>query len=96
MRQVGSAPINAVVFASYAQMQRLLDTLSPRPHGVHSSYRDLSLCALWAGLVQTAVATPVELVKCKIQMQGLADRPVYAGPFDCIRKVSEPLSPREA
>jgi hypothetical protein len=91
--QVGSAPINAVVFASYAQMQRFLDTVSPRPHGVQSTYRDLGLCALWAGLVQTVVATPVELIKCKMQMQGLGDRPSYTGPIDCIRKVSAPGFP---
>lgn len=72
---VGSAPINAVVFASYSQMQRLLDSSFPRPPGHLMPYKELGACALWAGLVQTIVATPVELVKCKMQVGALEASP---------------------
>jgi solute carrier family 25 carnitine/acylcarnitine transporter 20/29 len=54
-------------------MDRLLDTHFPRaPADVASgrpSYLRVTAASLWAGLLQLVVVVPVELVKCKLQVQ---------------------------
>lgn len=80
--QVGNAPLNAIVFGAYGHMARTIRGLT----GVDDplSYPTIAACAMWAGFLQVSVATPVELVKCKLQADGGS---VYRGPVDCVRKV---------
>ena len=88
--QVGNAPLNAVVFGAYGHMQRVLNRyIGPETQTMASHMGHVTACAMWAGLLQTAVATPVELVKCKLQMDGVTSSgtPQYKGPIDCLRKV---------
>lgn len=71
--QVGNGPINAVVFGAYGNAQRVLEDVFPQQPsaGTGDLYFRLSCCAMWAGLLQTFVATPVELVKCKLQVRAV-------------------------
>ena len=38
-----------------------------------------------AGFMTSFVLGPLELIKCRIQLQG--DRSVYKGPLDCLTKI---------
>lgn len=82
---VGNAPMNGLVFGGYGYTSRFLDdNLAPLPDG-ELSYTRISLSAAAAGSVQTVVACPTELVKCKLQVQSTTVQ--YAGPVDCFRKM---------
>ena len=56
---------NAVLFAAYGQFQRLLAGQEKR----ELSLLDLSLAGAGAGGVVSFVLTPVELIKCRLQVQ---------------------------
>jgi len=62
------------VFGAYGNMNRLLEKYFPRSEqeirSLVPSYSRLFVAGAWAGTVQCLVATPVELIKCKLQVQG--------------------------
>jgi len=95
LAQIGNAPLNAIVFASYGHAMRVikqrteageLGWLAAIPYG------DTMLAGSWAGLLQCVVVAPTELVKCKLQVQGALPREqqIYSGPIDCFKKVCSP------
>ena len=78
--------VNAVVFGTYGQANLMFQAESPFWRGVVSGS--------FAGLVNTIVVTPVELIKIKLQFQShdknLGQTIKYNGTLDCIFKtVSE-------
>jgi solute carrier family 25 carnitine/acylcarnitine transporter 20/29 len=89
---IGNAPMNAIVFGCNGNMNRLLYTYSPRTkdeilHGT-PRYWQIYISAAYAGAAQCIVCTPVELIKCKLQVQSdLIDKTIYRykGPLDCLR-----------
>jgi len=92
---VGNAPMQALTFGAYGNMRRVLEGMFPIPSR-NSKVREappyfhLYVAGCWAGLAQCVVASPVELVKCKLQIQRdatVAGVPVrYSGPWDCLRQ----------
>jgi solute carrier family 25 (mitochondrial carnitine/acylcarnitine transporter), member 20/29 len=82
------AVFNAVLFAANATMR----TLVARPGQSHVddlSMPQLAACGAGAGFAVAWVATPTELVKCRLQSQATAPAArVYAGPIDCARQVA--------
>ncbi len=89
---LGNAPLNAIVFGCNGHMNRLLDKQFPSKHsnsGVKTpEYARLYLSATWGGIAQCVIATPVELIKCKMQVQGMNGNglKVYSSSFDCARQ----------
>ncbi|KAJ3108435.1 Ubiquitin-protein ligase E3B [Phlyctochytrium planicorne] len=56
------------------------------------SIPQLCLCGFLSGAIVSFIMTPVELVKCKMQVQGVAlhdstsSRPIYKGPWDIVQQ----------
>ena len=80
---LGSCAENALLFWAYNHCQRFLLHLND---GVELSVFQLSLAGAGAGAVAPFVLTPVELVKCRLQVQNAAGSGfrTYKGPFDVI------------
>ena len=95
---------NATLFVVYNQSQALLRRLSPPPPTLASeapplNLAHLGLSAAVAGACASFVLTPVELVKCKMQVQGsipsalltpsssAAPRPPAPGPIAITRSI---------
>jgi hypothetical protein len=57
--------VNAVVFSSYGQAKELLQGRHP---ATALTATEGCLAGAWAGLVNTSVVTPVELLKCRLQV----------------------------
>lgn len=97
---LGNAPMQAVVFGAYGNMTRILDDYyppAPKVTGVTTrpEYGKLYAAGSWAGVIQCVIATPAELIKCKLQVQvgdgtGEANkgsgRVAYKGPWDCAKQ----------
>lgn len=75
--------VNAVVFGAYSQANWFLSYEQSLATGL--------LAGSYAGLVNTVVICPVELVKCKMQAQSknatLGRNIRYTGSFDCLKTV---------
>ena len=72
--------VNAVVFGAYAHANYMLG-------GENSFYQGI-LAGSYAGLVNTVVVCPVELVKCKMQVQSSAlGQAKYSSCWDCMVKI---------
>lgn len=90
----GLAFINAVVFAGYGTSLRHFSRLFQNKDDVRTYF-----CAgAMAGLLQSFLCSPMELVKLQLQLQGkgvwtkhiffFIDPPLpYSGPIDCLRKI---------
>jgi solute carrier family 25 carnitine/acylcarnitine transporter 20/29 len=92
---VGNAPMQALTFGAYGNMRRILEGVFPIPERQLKvreppPYFHLCSAGCWAGLAQCVIASPVELVKCKLQIQRDATiagvTPRYTGPWDCLRQ----------
>ena len=74
--------VNAIVFGAYGQANTMFDIESSFWKGVASGS--------YAGLVNTMVVTPVELIKIKMQIQSndksFGHAKQYTSGFDCMRK----------
>jgi ornithine carrier protein len=75
---VGSVMENIVLFVAYGKIQKLIQGDSDKPLTISQ----LALSGAIAGSAVSAILTPVELIKCKIQMHAS----LYKGTFDCIVK----------
>jgi len=73
---------NAVLFVFYGKIQSLFKGGN---QDKQLSISELSACGAIAGMAVSAVLTPVELIKCKLQMQS-STTTTYKGPIDCIIK----------
>lgn len=76
---LGSMAENAVLFSSFHTTKDLL------PEGTHPHIK-LLLGGAAAGIGVSFVLTPVELIKCKLQVENAVDAK-YKGPFDCLKQV---------
>eukprot|EP01133_Synstelium_polycarpum_P001100 gene1100-1250_t len=79
---VGMMFETAVLFAGYGQMKNLLQTDPNVPLTLPQS----SLAGAGAGLCASFVLTPVELIKCRLQIQTTGPQK-YSGSFDCLKKI---------
>ena len=76
--------INSIIFASYEFCKRMLGVKSESDFTVTQSI----LSGMFAGLVNSVVLTPVELVKCRLQIQRESKATAYyKGTVDCAIKI---------
>lgn len=93
------AAFNALLFSVTGSLHRFI-----RPNGGDPTPREAALVGAAAGPAVSVLATPTELLKCRLQAQGGARPPVnvtytmadakagkilYKGPFDALVKVSQ-------
>lgn len=92
----GIAFLNSLLFAANERFKR--DIITYKGNQQPLGLVDIALAGALAGAVQSVAASPVELVKTKLQMQfvhsaeaGAAHDPTqqkkYAGPVDCMRRM---------
>jgi len=66
---------NATLFLTYSEFQDLIRWTTSQPLSQSLSLAQLALAGAGAGAVTSFLLTPIELVKCKMQVQMLAVRP---------------------
>ena len=66
---VGSMMENAVLFAAYSRFQQQLKILKHNNNDDELSLGELAMAGAGAGLVISFVLTPMELIKCRLQVQ---------------------------
>ncbi|KAF5383309.1 hypothetical protein D9615_005005 [Tricholomella constricta] len=66
---VGSMAETAVLFVAYSGFQDVIRSCTSRPRTEKLSIPELGIAAAGAGLVGSFIITPIELVKCKMQVQ---------------------------
>ena len=74
--------INSVVFTNYEFCKRML--------GVTDQATSLQsvFCGMYAGFVNSFFLSPIELVKCRLQVQSESmTNSYYKGSMDCVKKV---------
>ncbi|OBZ78403.1 Amino-acid transporter arg-13 [Grifola frondosa] len=76
---VGAMAENASLFWAYTELQHVLRWALDQPIVVPLSLPQLALAGGGAGCITSFVLTPIELVKCKMQVQMLAPRKTGAG-----------------
>ncbi|KAI8613568.1 putative mitochondrial ornithine carrier protein AmcA/Ort1 [Chytriomyces sp. MP71] len=88
---VGAMIENSGLFLCYNQIQSFVRYTLQRPVSEPLGLTELSICGFFSGALVSMVLTPVELIKCKLQVQGLNKhvggdvvRPTYNGPFHII------------
>lgn len=78
---LNSFVLNAITFGAYNQGNRLLE-----PHVASGSGR-MFLAGSYAGLLQVFALVPMDIVKCRMQMDRAFGGAQYAGPIDCARQI---------
>jgi solute carrier family 25 carnitine/acylcarnitine transporter 20/29 len=84
----------AVMFGAYGAAQRYVLAKRPTQGTNPLTTYELFLCGMFAGSVNTVVATPIELVRNRLMVQyhakgpgGVRDATLYTGPIDCCKKI---------
>ncbi|EIW77176.1 mitochondrial carrier [Coniophora puteana RWD-64-598 SS2] len=77
---VGAMAENASLFLVYSELQNLIRWVTARPMSQDPTLAQLSLAGAGAGAFTSFVLTPIELIKCKMQVQMLAPSTSPAGP----------------
>ncbi|EIN08785.1 mitochondrial carrier [Punctularia strigosozonata HHB-11173 SS5] len=75
---VGAMAENATLFLSYNELQSLIRRISGQTTDAPTTLPQIALAAAGAGGITATVLTPIELVKCKMQVQMLAASPHVA------------------
>lgn len=93
---VGAMLENAILFVGYRQIQRQIREISPPIHTsttvlddneeVPLTLNQLVLAGAIAGSVVSVILTPVELIKCKLQVQHMLGSTQFSGPVDLIKQ----------
>jgi ornithine carrier protein len=93
---VGAMMENAILFVGYRQIQRQIREYSPpvqTPTTVLDEYEQvpltinqLALAGAIAGSIVSLILTPVELIKCKLQVQNMNKSTQFNGPADLIKQ----------
>lgn len=76
--------VNAIVMSSYEFCKRILGVESEDKF----TFAQSIYSGMFAGFVNSFVISPVELVKCRLQVQTESmSQAYYKGPIDCSRKI---------
>ncbi|GJJ10445.1 hypothetical protein Clacol_004671 [Clathrus columnatus] len=75
---VGAMAENASLFLTYNELQNVIRRWNGYEYGAPLSLKQLMLAAAGAGGIASFLLTPIELVKCKMQVQMLAHLPPAA------------------
>eukprot|EP01132_Coremiostelium_polycephalum_P000472 gene472-598_t len=73
---------NSILFIGYGQMKQLLQS----DPNIPLTIPQYSICGAGAGFLASFVLTPVELIKCRLQIQTTGEKK-YNGSFDCMVKI---------
>ncbi|KZT22734.1 mitochondrial carrier [Neolentinus lepideus HHB14362 ss-1] len=73
---VGAMVENASLFLSYSELQHLIRRYNNLPLSQDLSVAQLALAGAGAGGITSFLLTPIELVKCKMQVQMLVGSPI--------------------
>jgi solute carrier family 25 carnitine/acylcarnitine transporter 20/29 len=79
---LANSAMNAVTFSTWQEAQRLFHF----EDGSEAPLEKVFLAGSIAGVVQCSIATPMELVRSKLQVQHEGVR-AYSGNLDCIKKL---------
>lgn len=82
---VGAMAENASLFLSYNELQNLIRWTNHMPQHEDLSLPQAILAAAGAGAVTSFVLTPIELVKCKMQVQMLTAPPPSVSPIPAVQ-----------
>lgn len=92
---VGAMLENAILFVGYRQIQRYIREYSPPMQTattvldtdgqVPLTLKQLVLAGAIAGTIVSFILTPVELIKCRLQVQDM-QKTSYDGPFDVMKQ----------
>ncbi|KAL4062807.1 mitochondrial carrier domain-containing protein [Scleroderma yunnanense] len=85
---VGAMAENASLFLSYNELQNLFRRFNGQPSSYDLTLSQLALSGAGAGAVTSFVLTPVELVKCKMQVQMLTPEASVVFPSSSTMKSS--------
>jgi hypothetical protein len=66
---LGNGPINAIVFASYGTAMRQFDAAVGTAAAERHKFVSIGVAGALAGLCQGPISSPVELLKCKLQVR---------------------------
>ncbi|KAI8645562.1 mitochondrial carrier domain-containing protein [Parasitella parasitica] len=93
---VGAMLENAILFVGYRQIQRQIREISPpvqtsatildEKGEVPLTLNQLVIAGAIAGSVVSVILTPVELIKCKLQVQHMLGSTKFNGPLDLIKE----------
>ncbi|KAL9709761.1 mitochondrial ornithine carrier protein [Leucoagaricus gongylophorus] len=72
---MGAMAENASLFLSYHELQNTIKNLTGKPTEYQLSVGQLMIAAAGAGAITSFILTPIELVKCKMQVQQLVAQP---------------------
>ncbi|KAI0280386.1 mitochondrial carrier domain-containing protein [Russula aff. rugulosa BPL654] len=75
---VGAMAENAILFLAYNELQNLIRRFSNAPFAGTLSLSQLAYAAAGAGAITSFFLTPIELVKCKMQVQMLVAPPTLS------------------
>eukprot|EP01016_Furgasonia_blochmanni_P013168 TRINITY_DN1666_c0_g2_i7.p2 TRINITY_DN1666_c0_g2~~TRINITY_DN1666_c0_g2_i7.p2 ORF type:complete len:190 (-),score=48.09 TRINITY_DN1666_c0_g2_i7:567-1136(-) len=87
--------VNAIVFGSYEFYKRILNSQAvSNNEDSHEAYMQGLYSGFFAGFVNAWVVSPVELVKCRLQVQldnkeNLSSANRYTGPMDVVKKIAK-------
>ncbi|CEM00014.1 unnamed protein product [Vitrella brassicaformis CCMP3155] len=93
---LGIGLVNAVLFYAYETSKRsLLFMINKRPDGDPEVW-EAALCGSFAGIANSVVSCPVELIMVRLQTQYVTspDKQLYAGPIDCARQLVQQFGVR--
>jgi len=79
---LANSAMNAITFSTWQEAQRLLHF----QEGSQAPLEKVFLAGSIAGVVQCSLATPMELVRSKLQVQHEGNR-VYSGNIQCIKSI---------
>ena len=97
-RLLGSMAENAVCFLAYGtikkqllvqkeqQQQQAASHETDKQQPVKLSLLDLSIAGAGAGAIVSFIMTPIELIKCRLQVSSQLPTPLYRGSVDCLRQ----------
>ncbi|KAG6831461.1 hypothetical protein H0H92_010370 [Tricholoma furcatifolium] len=89
---VGAMAENACLFLVYSELQRLIRAVSGRPISLEPTLPQLALAAAGAGMCTSFLLTPIELVKCKMQVQMLVTPAPTAAASTAVAALPGPIS----
>lgn len=85
---LGSMVECGTIFLAYGYIKKAVGVTALEQKGELVPISQTILCGAGAGVVSAFVLTPVELIKCRIQVSGpgTGRKVLYNGPVDCIKK----------
>ncbi|XP_065066539.1 mitochondrial basic amino acids transporter-like [Rhopilema esculentum] len=81
---LGTAAWNAVVFGVYGNVMRVL---SEGKEQERPSFKNTIIASVAVAFAQSLIICPMELVKCRLQVQTNSSNRLYKGTLDCISKI---------